>query len=91
MSVVYFVVCLPIAVWVLAPWVQLLDDAPAESILRRIIVRTGVVALGIILFGTSAAAGFLSAVVMVLALHLGWFYLARWLMARDRFNARNLD
>ena len=91
MTVIYFLLCLPLAVWILSAWAQLLDGSDKDPVLKRIAIRTGLLAAAVILLGSSAATAVLAAFGLVIALHLAWFFVIRWLMAINRFNAHDLD
>ena len=91
MMILLLVILLPVSVWVLSAWAELFDHGDKNEVLKRVVIRTGIVAVVVIALGTEAAWAALIAAVSVGALHLGWFYASRWLMRRGRFNAPEFD
>jgi len=91
MSLLVFVLCLPVAVWLLAAWYGLLDNPELSRALVAIAWRMGLVLAGIYLLGHAARAPALAALIAVLTLHVGWFVSTRWMIRSGRIAPRVVD
>ena len=91
MNLLVFLISLPLAVWIIASWFDLLDSPDKSLAMKRIAWRTGLLLFGVYCSGYEARTTVFAAFAVVAVLHLGWFLLSRVLMRAGRINARVVD
>ena len=82
-NVVIFLASLPVAIWVLAAIYSLIDDTDIARSITRISLRFLAVLALVYLAGSEALAAVGYAFVTIIVLHLGFFWIIRWLIARE--------
>ncbi len=91
MSVMIYLLSLPLAVWSLASLYFLIDDADAAAGIVRISIRCLVVLTFVYLVGPQGREPVLWGFLTVIVLHLGAFAAGRWLILRGGFNVERID
>lgn len=91
MSVLVYLLSLPLAVWALAGLYCLIDDVDTTAGVARISLRCLAVLTFIYVVGPQGREPLLWAFVTVIVLHLGAFTVSRWLITRRGFNIRQID
>jgi hypothetical protein len=91
MSVIVYLLSLPLAVWSLAALFSLIDDSDTTASILRISTRCLAVLTFIYLVGPEGRAPVVWGFATVIVLHLGMFATSRWLILRGGFNIRQID
>lgn len=91
MSVLAYLLSLPLAVWALASLYCLIDDPDTTAAVVRISTRCLAVLVFIYLVGPHGRMPVLWAFGTVIMLHLSVFGLTRWLIIHRGFNAKRID
>jgi len=90
MSVLAFLIGLPLAVWTLAALFALIDGPDLASAIRTICVRMVALLVFVALFGSNGHAPLLWAFGFVGGLHLAVSVVGRWLVASREFNSKSV-
>jgi predicted permease len=90
-SVLVYLMSLPLAVWALAALFSLIDDNDAAAAVVRISTRCLAVLAFMFLVGPYGRAPVLWAFLTVIVLHLSFFGLSRWLIIHHGFNVKRID
>lgn len=91
MSVLVYLLSLPLAVWALASLFALIDQPDTPTAIVRIGVRCLLVLAFVYLVGPPGRAPVLWGFLTVMVLHLGLFGLSRWLIVHRGFNVKRID
>lgn len=77
-----FLLSLPVAIWILAAIYSLIDDTDIARSITRISLRSLAVLGLVYLAGSEARNAVAYAFATVIVLHLGYFWIIRWLIGR---------
>ena len=80
--VLIFVLSLPVAIWILAAVYSLIDDTDIAQAITKISLRFLAVLALVYLAGGNSAGAIGYAFATVIVLHLAYFWIIRWLIAR---------
>lgn len=89
MSVLAFLLALPLAVWSLAALYSLIDGPDLATAIRTICVRIAAIVVYVALFGSHGHASLVWAFGLVAALHVATSVVGRWLVANRGFNSKS--
>ncbi len=90
-NVFIFLASLPVAIWVLAAVFSLIDDTDVARSIRRISWRSLSVLGLFFLAGTESRNAVGYAFATVITLHLGYFWIIRWLIARGTLITESVE
>jgi hypothetical protein len=88
-SVLAFLLGLPLAVWSLAAVYLIIDGPELAGAIRTICLRIAAIIIFIALFGSVSHAPLLWAFALVAIAHLTTSWLARWLIGKRGFNSKS--
>ncbi len=86
-----FLVSLPVAIWLLAAVYSLIDNTDVAPAISRISLRFLSVLLLVYLAGSEARSAVGYAFATVIVLHLGYFWIIRWLIARGTLVTESVE
>lgn len=86
-----FLAGLPVAIWVLAAVYSLIDDTDVARSITTISLRSLSVLFLVYLAGSEARSAVGYAFATVIVLHLGYFWIIRWLIARGILVTESVD
>lgn len=86
-----FLASLPVAIWVLAAFYSLIDNTDVARSITRISLRFLMVLALVYLAGSEARSAVGYAFATVIVLHLGYFWIIRWLIARGTLVTESME
>ena len=89
--VLVFLASLPVAIWVLAAIYSLIDDTDVARAITRISLRFLSVLALVYLAGSESRTAVGYAFATVIVLHLAYFWIVRWLIARGTLVTESVE